>query len=171
MEGAGQSPAPRAWAGVYAEIAETGGLTGWAYGASGGAAWKRLYLGGFVMQTTPLIEGEEPGNRYTVSAQLGGLTGAYHHPVLGALEVTGGLRLGAGRASLKREGTNTRIHDAIYIAIPFAGMEVPVGTSLRISLYSGFRLFGGFDLVEDKQNRDLNALANTLSVRVFFGRK
>ncbi len=167
----GQSNAPQAWAGAYAEIAETSGLTGWAYGLAGGAEWKRFFLGGFVMQSSPLLRSKEPGNSYEISARLGGLTGGYHRPVIGLLEITGGLRIGTGSTSLKREGSDTPVNDAVYIAVPFAGMEMPIGNSARISLYSGFRLFGGFEPVDNWRNRDLFALANTLSVRVLFGKK
>jgi len=160
------------WAGANIEIAETNGLTGWAYGAGGGIAGNHFYAGGFVMQTTTLLEGETTGNSYAVSLQYGGLMAAYHRTAIGALEVTGGLRLGVGRATRSWKGASiTPDRDAIYLAMPFLGIETAIGSSVKLSLCSGFRFFGGFDRIAPWRNRDLCALANSLGIRVNFGKK
>ncbi len=168
-------PGQRAWwAGLSGEIAETSGLTGWAYGVAGGLAWERYYGGGFVTQTTTLLEGEVSGSPYRVYLQFGGLSGAYHRPAIGALEVTMGFRVGVGRAIRTWKNSSPPLpteRDAVYVAIPFAGLEMPLTQGVRISLCSGYRFFGGFGGIESWTDRDLMALANTLSIRVHFGRR
>lgn len=160
------------WASTGAEIAETQGLIGWAYGIGGGFAWDRFYAGGFITQTTDLLKAQEAGNDYAVSLQLGGLTAAYHRPAAGPLEVTAGLRLGLGRAvrRWKTPGVPPD-RDAVFAAVPFVGVEVVIAPPIRLSLCSGLRIFGGFDQIEPHTNRDLSALVNSLNVRVNFGRR
>lgn len=156
------------WAGLSGEFAETEGLPGWAYGAGAGLAWKRLYTGAFVSQTTPLLQGAENGAAYTVQAQYGGLSFAYHRPAIGALEVVAGVRMGAGRALQRWSSANPpkeTVKDALYLAIPFAGLELPLGASLWVGAFSSYRFFGGLDGIHDRGSRELWALANVLQVR------
>ncbi len=156
------------WAGISVEFAETKGLPGWAYGAEAGLAWKRLYAGAFVAQTTALLQGSENSVAYTVQVQYGGLGLAYHRPAIGVLEVVAGLRMGAGRA-LQRWSSATPprepVKDALYLAIPFAGLELPLGASLSVGAFSSYRLFGGLDSIHNRRSHELWALANVLQVR------
>lgn len=164
----------RYWAGAGIELAETLGLTGWAYGAQTGVAWRRSYAGVFVRQTSALVQTENSSNLpYTISMQYAGLLGAWHRPAIGTLEVAVGFQLGLGRAvrtwdkSLGLPNDN----DAILVAVPFAGLELPIGQRLRIAAHSGYRFFGGLDGIDHWRGRDFWALANSVHLRVNFGRK
>ncbi len=162
------------WAGVGIELAETQGLIGWAYGAQTGVAWRRSYAGIFVRQTSALVQTENPANlHYSISMQYAGLLGAWHRPAIGTLEVAVGFQLGLGRAVRiwDRPLGLPNDKDAILVAVPFAGLELPIGRRLRISAHSGYRFFGGLDGMDQWHGRDFWALANSLQIRVNFGNR
>jgi len=162
------------WAGAGIELAETRGLTGWAYGAQTGVAWRRSYAGIFVRQTTALVQTQNASNLpYSISAQYAGLLGAWHRPAIGTLDVAVGFQLGLGRAvrTWDRPLSLPNDKDAILIAVPFVGLELPIGQRFRIAAHSGYRFFGGLDGIENWHGRDFWALANSVHLRVNFGRK
>lgn len=160
------------WAGAGIELAETQGLAGWAFGAQTGVAWRRSYAGVFVRQTTPLIQAENASNLpYDISMQYAGLMGAWHRPAIGTLEVSLGFQIGLGRALRRWESSLDLPNDkdAIVVAIPFAGLELPIGRRFRIAAHSGYRFFGGLDGIDQWHGHDFWALANSIQLRVNFG--
>lgn len=162
------------WAGASLELAETRGLTGWAYGAQTGVAWPRNYAGLFVRQTTTLVRSESSaGLPYSISMQYAGLTGAWHRPAIGALEVSLGIQVGLGRAVRSWDNAlglpNDK--DGIVMGMPFVGLELPLGKNFRIAAHSGYRFFGGLDGIDQWHGRDFWALANSIQFRINFGRR
>jgi len=159
------------WAGAGLELAETQGLTGWAFGVQTGVAWRRSYTGVFVRQTTALVRAENASNLpYDISMQYAGLLGAWHRPAIGALEVGVGFQIGLGRA-VRRWDSSLGLpadKDAIVVAVPFAGLELPLGRRFRIAAHSGYRFFGGLDGIDQWHGRDFWALANSIQLRVNF---
>lgn len=149
-------------------LSNTDGQTGFGAGGGGGVVFNQFYAGLFGM-------GETFGPIYTDNKHLalgyGGLWLGYTVPTHKLVHLSASLKIGGGATGVTdfHDDWDFDDHndwpDAVFVAVPEAGLELNVARWFRISGTVGYRWVEGFEGWSTYGKNDLNAPIYSLTLR------
>lgn len=149
-------------------LSHTNGQTGYGAGGGGGLVFNQVFVGLFGMGET---FGPIRYNREQLALGYGGLWLGYTVPTNKLAHFYGSVKIAGGSVGTTDWHDdwdferNDWPYDAVFVAVPEAGIELNMARWFRISGTAGYRFVGGFEGWENFGRTDLNAPVFALTLR------
>ncbi len=150
------------------------GKTGYGVGGGAGVVFDRVFVGLFGMGET--FDAVNVGSDQ-LALGYGGLWLGYTYPSHKLLHLYGSVKIAGGGVGVTDFDDDWDWEDdrnnAVFVAVPEAGVELNVARWLRLSGSVGYRIVSGFDGWGTYDKNDLNAPVFNLTMRLgwFSGRR
>lgn len=152
-----------AFGGPILEIGSINGTVGANVGGGGALLINNFFLGGYGINADyPMVRVN--GLDYNTRFRQGGFWLGYVHNDYKVLHLYSSVRMGWGRAQLRREGSND-FSDRHFTLTPELGLEVNLTTWFKLALTGGYRWVNGIDVLPGLNNASFSSPVGMLTFR------